>query len=93
MEYDRLSSTRRDGAMPTSNLNRVLDMLQEVHDFRDSDPRRARYLRDRLYATVLTMIDTEKNGMSRDKILELVRTALQCESIDIAPIPRETANR
>ena len=74
-------------------LELVVDGLREVHRYRDSDPRRARFLRDRLYKT--TLEELSKDGVTRQDMVALATTALQCEEIDIAPgiAPRVAARR
>ena len=73
--------------MAHSMLDKVMEQLDEIYLYKDTDPRRSRYLRDRLYALVLGEMIKESSSLSRDKMVSLAQTALQAEDIEIKPLP------
>lgn len=75
--------------MAKTTMQHFMDQLAEIYEYRDSDPRRARYLRDRLYKSVLEKIATTSTATPRDDMVKYAQTALQAEEIEIAPFPRQ----
>ena len=74
--------------MARSTMDKFMIMLEEIYDYRDTDPRRARYLRDRLYKSVLEEIAKASTNLSRDQMVSYARAAMQAEAIEISPMPR-----
>lgn len=68
-------------------LEETMEMLDEVYKYRETDPRRARFLRHKLYEYVLTEIARENNALSRERMHGLASTALQAEDMNIQILP------
>jgi hypothetical protein len=79
--------------MTRTVMDNFIDMLAEVYEYRDSDPRRARFLRDRLYMMALEAIAKDNSSLSRDRMVQYAQTALQAEDVEIAPMPRVPISR